>query len=463
MPRAAFLIGLLLIGQLVLRPVYSTTASDYFFLAALVMTLGGLLFSNRQSGFIPGGIAIGAGMFAVGACASAFSSVAPSASLSVALRVLYITLIWFWLATVLLRRARDVRLGVCLWVISLAVSGTAGFAQLLLGDVIPNTDAAFGRMTGTAQHFNDFGGSGAVALPAAAGLLLLSQAGRSVRLVGAVGTVAIAGGLLLSGSVGGMLAAAVGMSSFAVVARRVRSLWIAAAVVASATLATWHAQASNGAETIVRRINTVSASEGSLNARFEVFRLAWAQIADQPFIGTGFGLDPTTAGGRLPDLIHNAYLGAWYQGGAPGPGWPCDDLPHQPPRRPTNGTRSHGSGRARAGRLACRSVRQLPGLRARRAGTLRPVRLGTRGARPSPEGYPATARSQRPRTSECLGDTPILLEADPPRSICWVPGLLQIGVVPADRSRSASRLFGNLLLICRCQTWRVRLWRACDV
>ncbi len=164
-PRAAFLIGLLLIGQLVLRPVYSTTASDYFFLAALVMTLGGLLFSNRESGFIPGGIAIGSGMFAVGACASAFSSVAPSASLSVALRVLYITLIWFWLATVLLRRVRDVRLGVCLWVISLAVSGTAGFAQLLLGDVIPNTDAAFGRMTGTAQHFNDFGGSGAVALP----------------------------------------------------------------------------------------------------------------------------------------------------------------------------------------------------------------------------------------------------------------------------------------------------------
>ncbi len=86
-------------------------------------------------------------------------------------------------------------------------------------------------------------------------------------------------------------------------------------MVGLATLATWHAQASNGAETIVRRINTVSASDGSLNARFEVFRLAWARIADQPFIGTGFGLDPATAGARLPDLIHNAYLGAWYQGG----------------------------------------------------------------------------------------------------------------------------------------------------
>jgi O-antigen ligase len=309
----AFLLGLLSIGQLSVRPVFATTASDYLFFLAFAMTLAGILISRRAQGFVPGGIALGSGLLAVGVCASTFASDAPVASLGVSARVLYLTLIWFWLATVLLRSESDVRLGMCFWVVSLSVSGAAAFAQLLLGDVVPGTYAAYGRMTGTAQHFNDFGGSAAVALPAAAGLAFLSRG--PARLVGLGGTVVIASGLLLSGSVGGMVAAAFGAAFGALVARRARSFWIIAIVVAAAAFATWQLQTSNGAETPFGRLQTVSASDGSLQARLDVFTMAWKRIADQPIVGAGFGLDPSSAEAQLPDLIHNAYLSTWYQGG----------------------------------------------------------------------------------------------------------------------------------------------------
>jgi O-antigen ligase len=315
-PRVAFLSGLLLIGQLTVRPLYSTTASDVLFLAALVSTLGGLLLSRqRRLGFVPLGLTAGAALFAIGACISAFSSATTGASIGIALRFLYLTLIWVWVATIVLRRRADVRVGVAFWVVSLSASGAAAIAQFLLGEVVPGTETAYGRMTGTAQHVNDLGGSAAVALPAAVALMLMTSAGRPLRLVGVIGTVLITSGLVLSGSIGAMIATAVGVGVAAVVTGRTRAFGVAAVVISVAALATSYLQPAHSAGTLANRIDAVSGPSGTLEARIEVFRLAWDQIAESPLIGVGLGFDPRAADAALPDLIHNAFLNTWYQGG----------------------------------------------------------------------------------------------------------------------------------------------------
>jgi O-antigen ligase len=315
-PRVAFLLGLLLIGQLTVRPIYSTTVSDYLFLVALVAMLGAMVLSREpQLGFLPSGLVAGALLFGIGACLSAFSSDTAGAAIGVTTRFLYLALVWVWVATIVLRRIVDVRTGVALWVISLSVSGTAAIAQFLLGDVVPDTDTAFGRMTGTAQHVNDLGGSAAVALVAAVGLALTSSAGRWLRLMGSVGTVLITSGLILSGSIGAMIAAVVGVAVAAAVTRRKRAFGAAAIVIAVAAIVTTSVQPPESAATLAGRLDTVSGPSGTLHARLDVFQLAWHHIEESPLIGVGLGFDPRASGAALPDLIHNAFLSTWYQGG----------------------------------------------------------------------------------------------------------------------------------------------------
>ena len=290
MGRLAFLGGLLLVGQLAVRPIYSTTASDYIFFAALIATCSGLiLFRNEDLGFVPAGVLAGAGLFAIGACVSAFSSDATLGSIGVPAKFLYLTVVWFWVATVVLRTTRDVRLGVSFWIVSLAVSGGAAIAQLFLGDVIPYTDPVFGRMTGTAQHVNDLGGSTAVALPAAVGLAFYGAAGRPTRLLGVASALLITIGLVLSGSITGLLAAAVGIMVAALLGRRKLSFGIAALVIALAILVIWNVSTAEDAASLSERISSVSGQTGTVAARFDGFELAWGRIAENPFVGVGFG------------------------------------------------------------------------------------------------------------------------------------------------------------------------------
>lgn len=313
-PRLAFFGGLLLIGQLTVRPVLSLTAADYLFLAALALTVAARLLTNEARGLVPTGLAVGCSLFALGAILSALPSDASTAWIGVVARFGYLTIVWTWTASVLLRARREVSIGSALWVVSLTASGIAAMAQLLFGDVVPGTDLAFGRMTGTAQHVNDLGGSSAVALPVALGLALGGAHTRGMRLIGLVGTGAITAGLLLSGSVGGMLAGAIGVAIMAAATRRLRSLVVSLALVAAAAVATVTAQGTASPGALGERIAFVTGPGGTLADRVDVFRLAWARIVDDPLIGVGVGVDPRAAG--LPDLVHSALLSTWFHGGA---------------------------------------------------------------------------------------------------------------------------------------------------
>ena len=314
--RAAFLVGLLLAAQLVFRPVLALTASDLAFAAAFAAAAAALALSRRESGgSLPPALVVGAGLFVIGACVSQFRGDTPAAALGVTGRFVVLTLAWFWLATLVLRRAAHVQAAVACWVASVGLSGVAAIAQLFRGDVIPNTDAAWGRMTGMAQHVNDLGGSAAVALPAAVALALAPGLGRGRRVLAIAAASAIASGLVLSGSVGSMLAAVCGLAVAAVAARRKAAFVAAGVLVAGATAVTSRLQSAELSTTLPDRIDSVTSPSGTFHERLDVFGAAWTRIVADPLVGHGFGFDPRLPGSELPDLIHNAFLSVWYQGG----------------------------------------------------------------------------------------------------------------------------------------------------
>ncbi len=170
-------------------------------------------------------------------------------------------------------------------------------------------------MTGTAQHVNDLGGSTAVALPAAIGLAFYGGAGSATRLLGVATTVLITTGLVLSGSVSGLLAAGIGITVAAWFGRRKLAIGMAALVIGLAILTIGVATPEEGATTLSERISEVRGSNGTVAARFDGFEVAWTRIGENPFVGVGFEFEPLRAGGDISDVIHNAFLNTWYQGG----------------------------------------------------------------------------------------------------------------------------------------------------
>jgi len=314
-PRLAFFGGLLLLGQLSVRPIQSITAADYLFMLALGLTLYGLLATNQVRGLVPRGMIAGSALFALGALVTAAASDQGTSWIGTVVRLLYLVLVWTWIATIVLRRMRDIQIGTALWVISVAASGAAAVAQLVVGDVIPGTDLAFGRMTGTAQHVNDLGGSAAAALPAAIALALQATTSRVSVLIGISGAAIITTGLILSGSIGGMLGAAVGVTITAIASRRLRSLGLAVGLIAAAVITAMHVQETGGGGTLGERIAFVSGPSGTVGDRLDVFRLAWGRIAENPLIGAGIGVDPRASDSPLPDVVHSAFLSVWFHGG----------------------------------------------------------------------------------------------------------------------------------------------------
>ena len=317
MPRALYYLGLLFIGQLAIRPASGLTVSDLFFFAAFVATCLELV-SSRQStipGIRPRPLLLGTLLFAVGAVISSVSLEAPGQSLAYCLRFVYVTLFWFWMGSVVLRTSRHVAWAVSMWVTSVALSGGAAMAQLSLGDVIPGTSPVFGRMTGTAVHINDLGGMAGIALPVAVALMA-GRAGK-VRRRWATGVVVlfVGAGVVLSGSVGGLLAATVGVATFAIASRIRRRTMVTALVMFAGSVLIISAQQDAGAPSPFERASQVTGPEddptSTLGSRVDTHGAALDAIAQSPIVGYGLGQPVPKTG----FTVHNIVLGPWYEGG----------------------------------------------------------------------------------------------------------------------------------------------------
>jgi len=313
--RILYYAGLLSVGLLSIRPVLNLTLSDLIFFAALVVGVLEML-ANRQrmGGVLPGGVLLGVALFAAGGSISSLSAQLPGESLGIVARMVYITLLWFWLGAVVLKTSGQVRTAVRLWVVSAAITGGAGLAQLIFGNVIPGTAIQFGRMTGFTTQVNELGGITSIALVPA--LMMATQAKRLLPRLIAYGLLLLVGiGLVVSGSVSGMLAAAVGVLFWVGLVGPSARLTL---VIVGAALAGTFLLSSHPSQIVtpLQRLNTVVSAEdasGTFWSRMEINAVAWRRIQASPVVGVG--LDSESSLAVLDAQVHNSLLGVWYEAG----------------------------------------------------------------------------------------------------------------------------------------------------
>ena len=314
--RAFYYAGCVMVGFLVLRPAAGVTVSDLLFFGALGLAALAMVAGRRQVPvFMGSALFIGVVLFGVGGFLSSFSADSPFESVLVVARVVYLTLIWFALGTVLLTKPAHLRAAMACWVGSAALGGAGAIVQTLFGDVIPGGDVHFGRVSGFVYQVNDLGGLCAVAaLPAA---MLVTQARTLAGRAASIGALLlIVAGILLSSSVSGAVAVAgAGAVWLALASRRIRVLVPLAAAIL--VLTTFAAANNRYYESPLERFGTASSNSGTADAtlqtRIDSYEAAWDTIQSSPVVGVGL----TREGADTPTglAVHNLFLAAWYQAG----------------------------------------------------------------------------------------------------------------------------------------------------
>jgi hypothetical protein len=212
-----YLAGLLTIAQTTVRPFLGFALSDWFFLAALCAAFVGLIVRRDSLTFrVPWLIVLGVALFVFSALLSSIGAAEPLQSVAKVARYAYLTLVWFWLGTILITNWRVLRLAVGLWVISLALDGLAAVLQARGLQVPYLGPIMWGRMTGFTEHVNDLGGAAGVALAPALALAFTAR-GWNRRVLWTLALLGVVAGLVLSGSVSGMAAGAAAAAMWLVV------------------------------------------------------------------------------------------------------------------------------------------------------------------------------------------------------------------------------------------------------
>lgn len=320
-PRYVFYAGAASVGFLTFRPALAFTVSDWLFFLAFGLTCLVILTSGLERDYlVPSVIAVGVVVFAAGGIVSSYNAVAPSESLLVVIRLLYLTLVWFWLATILLQTMRHVECAALAWVSSAALSSGGAIIQFLYGDVIPGGVVAGGRMTGFTEQFNQLGGLAATALVPAL-MFAVDGRRRADRVLGTAATGLIVAGVLLSGSVGGLLSMSIGVVFWLALRGITARMFVIVLAAALAAVVLMSATGSTSSADPLQRIRRVTSAEeaargtgGSVYTRVEGYQAAWERIVDQPFIGVG--LDNVSSQQVLgSNLVHNLFINPWFAAG----------------------------------------------------------------------------------------------------------------------------------------------------
>jgi hypothetical protein len=312
--------GILLIGQLTFRPIFPLTISDWLFFFAFCAAASQLILRHTSAEVkLPSTLLAGILLFAIGGVLSSFGSDLPNQSITVIARLCYLTVIWFWLGTLVLRRLEHIRMAIVLWVCSAALDGVGAVAQYVKGDVIPGGQVNWGRVSGFTENVNDLGGITSIALVPALLLLLFvwKRSHGSLAILRAGGVVLIAAGLILSGSVGSLAAASVAVAFwFGSQPTPIRRL-LALGVLAVAFLTLVSGYRPTYSQSTIERItrfgtNSPDDPNKTLDSRFVGYRIALARVEKNPFVGVGLDSESNRAG-KLP--VHNVVLGTWFATG----------------------------------------------------------------------------------------------------------------------------------------------------
>ncbi len=322
--RSLYFLGVSLIGVLTLRAGGQVTLSDVLFGFSFIFACLELTFRRWAVPIrLPSAFLLGVALFSLGGIISTFEAVEPLKSFAVIVRLIVLTFLWFWLGTLLLNRLEHVVRAMNLWVLTAAICGSAAVVQVLVGDVIPGSTVLYGRATGLTTHPNDLGGLTSIAFVPA--LVLASRHGIRLRrrALSYLFVLLVAAGLVLSGSVGALLAAVVATFVWLTFQRISLNSVLVISAVGLCVVATMGVQTMRGAPTPLQRFDKVTASgntsgSGSLGDRISTYRIAVREIKEHPFVGVGLDLVSITRPSGLVSYandVHNIVIGTWYKTG----------------------------------------------------------------------------------------------------------------------------------------------------
>ena len=316
--RAFYYLGMLTLAQTAFRPFGVFTLSDWAFFASLcAVLLAATARRGKMSFFIPPVILLGCVLYVVSGLIASVGAVDPALSVALVARFAYLSIVWFWLGTVVLTKQRHVRTAMAIWVVSVAIDGVAAMLQAK-GVSIPFADALdAGRMNGMAESVNALGGAAAVAVaPAFALIATASRSSRQVAWIVVLFLIVVA--IILSGSVTAMAAGIAAAGVWLVLSyRTARTLVVA---LAALTLAAGVAQVQSdlGLPTPVQRLlSTTGQSEGgrysTVAMRVQGYDAAWEAFGSGGWIGHGLIAGFSDASDAR--YVHNVMLKAWYEAG----------------------------------------------------------------------------------------------------------------------------------------------------
>jgi O-antigen/teichoic acid export membrane protein len=326
LPRLLYYLGLVLLALLTLRAGGQVTFSDVLFLFSFLLACAELVIVRRQVPIrLPFLLLLGMAMFSLGGLLSTFESYEALKSAAVIVRLVFLTVFWFWLGTVVLNHREHVRKAMTLWVASAAICGAAAVLQVLVGDVIPGSSVQWGRGTGFTAHPNELGGLTSIAIVPALMLAARQSIAVPQRILSYVLLLLVGAGLILSGSVGALLAAAAATFVwFALQRSSVQSILVFTAV-GLCVIGVMTVQVMRGVPTPTARLETVTNSSGapvggagSLHSRISTYRVALTEIEEHPFVGVGLDLVSITKPFGIVSYeydVHNLIIGTWYKAG----------------------------------------------------------------------------------------------------------------------------------------------------
>ena len=274
-PRRLYYGGVLMLGLLTLRAGGQVTFSDLLFLASFLFACAEFVILRRRVPMrLPFLLLIGIAIFSFGGLLSTFESYPTMSSIAVIARLVFLTVFWFWLGTIVLRSQAHITRAIGFWVASAAICGAGAIVQLVAGDVIPNASIDGGRATGFTSQPNDLGGLTAIAFVPALMLASRAQASAVSRGWSYASLLLVAAGLILSGSVGALLAAASAAVVLLVLQRTSVHVLLALATLAACVVALTALQSIRGAPHPLDRLESVTSSTSCPAATSRIHRAA---------------------------------------------------------------------------------------------------------------------------------------------------------------------------------------------
>jgi O-antigen ligase len=317
MPMLAFRIA----GQQTATTNTGLTVSDAFFF----LSAGFLALSIRRRKIPPTPLwNIGAVLVVLGGLGSCYFADIFLASLFVVARMIFVLVVWQISMRYLVDNERWMTLVITAYVAGCAVSGFVAILQLEFHLFLAEGGLVNGRAFGLAHHPDDTGSFLALGLTFATALALHPRVKRQWYHIGFIALIAI--GLIVSGSVSGMICA-LGGSMFVLLRRGIKvSRLIGVTVVLVGVYAGGIAiQGGNGKSSLnpIARFKKATGAENgggnSVTPRIGTIKGAWDGIVDDPVFG--HGLDVISSLTYLDRNVnveyptHNFILMAWFQGG----------------------------------------------------------------------------------------------------------------------------------------------------